>query len=254
MTALRHAGVLAIPSIECDADSRYISAAQRYVTGNHPYFVIKASLGQLASLPGFIKNHGWDAGNIDLIITAGHIADYPSGFEKYVVHELKQHFPNKGPWRTVTLASSAAPKDYSRLQVGRNDVPRLDWQLWQHVHANFDFQLDYGDYGIAHPDLDEPPGVAMIRASVSVRYAIEDNWIVLKGNPTTGAKGQAMATQYLRHAKALHADQQFDGITGCTGDQRITQIAGQSISSGSRTTWVEIGVNRHVSLVANRLP
>ncbi len=253
---LKHNGVAVVPCIECDSDVRYIAAAKRYINAGHPTFVVKASLNQLKNLRSWMASHELDASKADLVVTAGHVASFPVDFADFVVYQLGQYFTLDAPWRSVTLASSAAPKDYSQLQVGRNDVPRLDWSLWNHVRSKLSIHFDYGDYGIAHPDLDEPPGVAMVRASVSVRYTIDDQWIILKGNPTTGSKGQPMSTQYHRHARALRTDPNFGQLSGCHGDDRIIQIAGRSTSggSGSRATWVEIGVNRHLSFVADRLP
>jgi hypothetical protein len=171
-----------------------------------------------------------------------------------VVHTITNSLQNSAQWRSITLASSAAPRDYTALPIGRSDIPRLDWQLWQAASRQVQFQLDYGDYGIAHPDLTEPPGIAMVRASVSVRYTIDDFWIVLKGQATTGPRGQPMDRQYRAHARTLVADRQFNRLANCWGDQRIQQIAAQTTGAGNRTTWVSIGANRHLSLVADRLP
>ena len=93
----------------------------------------------------------------------------------------------------------------------------------------------------------------MTRASVSVRYTVDNDWIVVKGNPTTGARGRPMPEQFRAHAQILIDEQGFGNLNGCWGDQRIEQIAAGESRPGSRTTWVEIGVNRHLSLVANRL-
>lgn len=257
MSGLRQAGMTVLPSIETDADPAYVQAVQRLVTTRHPNVVVKVPVRDLPTVDAWVGSHGWSPANVNLVISVGHVADYPTeDFAPFVQHSIQNNLANPNSWRSVTLASSSAPKDYSALAPGRNVVPRLCWALWRAIYRRFTgFQLDYGDFAIAHPDLTEPPGVAMVRASVSVRYAVDDSWVVLKGRPTTGASGQAMATQYSRHAQTLQAEAQFDQLPGCWADQRITAIAtGQSSGSGSRQTWIEIGVNRHLSLVAHRLP
>jgi hypothetical protein len=256
---LRQGGVSVIPSIECDAAPQIITAVQSLMRRATPSLVVKATLRQLGHVANWVALQGWQQIDVDLVIVAGHVANYDSDeFESYVVHALQNRLPNSNSWRSITLASSAAPQDYSALPIGRSDVPRLDWQLWQQAHQQVGYHLDYGDYGIAHPNLTEPPGVAMVNASVSVRYAIDDHWIILRGNPQSGPRGQPMRDQYRRHARALRADPQFDKLAGCQGDSRVVQIATQpptsTAPSGSRQTWVEIGVNRHLSLVADRLP
>jgi hypothetical protein len=116
------------------------------------------------------------------------------------------------------------------------------------------FQLDYGDYGVSDPDLIEPPGIAMARATISVRYSVDNDWIIRKGYPITGARGRPQGHQYRDHATALTNEPDFGGVSPCWADARIQQIAGGTIGSGNRTTWVEISVNRHLSLIADRLP
>jgi hypothetical protein len=217
--------------------------------------VVKATLLQLPKVDAWATAQGWRSADVDLVITAGQVSDFdPEMFDDYVRGAISDRVRAPRSWRTLTLASSAAPKDYSAFPVGRTEVPRLDWSLWNTVHASFEFQLDYGDHGTVHPDLTEPPGVAMVRASVSVRYTLNHHWIIQKGHATTGARGQPMARQYLAHARALVADPQFGGVANCWGDDRILQIAAGATTSGSRATWVANSMNRHLSLVADRLP
>lgn len=245
-----------IPSVECNSPQTYVSIVQRLVNRYAPGIVIKCSLRQLAGAAAWATAQGWRTTDADLVVNAGHVADYdPDLFEGLVLHAIGQTLQNPTRWRTVTLASSAAPRDYTALPLGRSDIPRLDWQVWQAVSNSVQFQLDYGDFGTAHPDLTEPPGIAMVRASVSVRYTVDNHWIVLKGHATSGPRGQPMDRQYRAHARVLVGDPQFDQLAGgCWADQRIQQIATQTTRAGNRTTWVSIGVNRHLSFVADRLP
>lgn len=257
IAALRQAGVTALPSVDAaDAVPSYVQAVQRLVTTRYPNLIVKAPLRLLPTIETWVRGNGWQPAHVDLVASVGHVPELPEDFGGYVGQRIDTSLPNPSSWRSVTLASSSAPKDYSALAPGRNVIPRLCWRLWQNVRQVVNgFQLDYGDYAIAHPDLSEPPGVAMVRASVSVRYAIDSDWVVLKGRSTTGPSGQTMASQYTRHAQALQAEPQFNRVPGCWGDQRILSIAsGQAAGSGSRQSWIEIGVNRHLTLVAHQLP
>jgi hypothetical protein len=248
-------GVLVIPCIEFGAPTQYVQAASQEIGQYGPGLAVKVRPADLPNLQAWITNQGWNSQNIDLIITCEHVADFdPAQFGAFVAHSIQQHLPALS-WRTVTLASAAAPKDHGQFPVGRTDVPRRDWQLWNAVAGQVQTHLHYGDWGIGHPDLTEPPGVAMVSATVSVRYTVDDAWIILKGRPTSGRTGQPMGTQYVNHAQALVADPQFGGLSACWGDTRIQQIAsGGGRNPGNRTTWISIGANRHFSLVADRLP
>lgn len=254
--ALGAAGILIIPSVEYDAPPPYIAAAAGRIGRYAPGLVIKSKLRHLAVVENWAAGHGWNKADIDLVITAGHIPEYdPEQFTDFVAAAITQGLQGADAWRSVTLASSAAPKDVSNLTHGRNLVPRLDWHLWQSLYQQVGFRLDYGDYGIGHPDLTEPPGVAMAGATASVRYTIDDHWVVLKGRRTGGPTGQAMGVQYRHHALALTREGQFNGLKNCWADDQIVRIAKhQAPGAGNRTTWVSIGVNRHLCLVSDRLP
>jgi Beta protein len=172
--------VRVIPSVECEAPAACVAATRRFVGRFAPGLLVRASLRQLPNVAAWVAAQNWQPNVIDLVITAGHAAAYdPAMFDAFVLHAIQQHLRNATAWRSVTLASSAAPQDHSALALGRNNVPRLDWRLWRSVSPQAGFPLDYGDYGTLYPDLAEPPGLAMTRATVSVRYTVADNWIIL---------------------------------------------------------------------------
>ena len=247
-------GVLILPSMEVGAVPNYIGAVQRIATAGRNGVVVKSSLGDLLNLNSWLTEIRLPPTSVDLVVVAGHVPDITlAALQPPTVHALA-NLSGANAFRSITLASSAAPKDFGALPHGQSSVRRLDWELWNNVAPNVPFQLDYGDYGISHHDLTEPPGFAMARATVSVRYTRDADWLVIKGRPTSGATGIPMPTQYLSHAMALVGAPGFGGIAGCWGDARIQQIAAGAINSGSRPTWVMQSVSRHLSLVADRLP
>lgn len=252
VTDLRAGGVPALPSIEMAASTAYIAAALPLAATYGA--VVKVRLGDLPTLIAWCAASGLPANHVDIILCAGHLPAFGAGVIDPVVVNALQTFPGAGTWRSVTVASSAAPKDHTGLALGPNVVPRLDWQLWQNVHASAPFQVDYGDHGIGHPDMTEPPGVAMARATVSARYTRDNDWLVLKGRPTSGSTGQPMRVQYQAHANTFRADPGFGGLASCWGDTRVLHFATSTTSSGSRTSWVELSTNRHIELVIDRLP
>jgi len=248
-------GVRVIPSVECDSPAPYVAAIKGLIGRYAPGLVITATPRHLPTLVAWVAAEGWKPADVDLVINVGVISAYGASLVvPVVISAIQSYIPSLSPWRSVTLASSAAPKDFGALSSGLNLIARDDWHLWQRVSSQVPFQLDYGDYGVAHPDLTEPPGAAMARATVSARYTLDDEWMFIKGSPIGGQRGKPMPAQYTAHAKALAALPQFGGLAACWADQRIQQIVAGKGTSGSRQTWVEIGANRHLSLVANRLP
>ncbi|RAI36779.1 beta family protein [Rhodoplanes serenus] len=253
-SSLGQGGVPAIPLVEAGGVPTHIAAALSAQNRYGPGLVLRVNIDDLPNAVAWAAAHSVIPSRTDLLIDCGHIADVPPTLIAAAVGAGLNNHPLNG-WLSVTLSSSAAPKDVSNLQPGPNLVPRRDWALWSALTSSYPM-LHYGDYAIAHRDLSEPPGFAMANATVSPRYCLDNDWYIRKGRSTRGANGQPMAAQYHGHAAALSQHAQFGGLTGCWGDAHIVQIARQAGvgRSGSRETWVSIGVNRHISLVCDRLP
>lgn len=251
--SLRGANVRAIPSVSISADPRLVAAAAALVNGDG--LVVRATLNELPAVAAWVQGQGWEPANVDLIIDVGHVAAIPGALLSPVIAgAIAQHIGPVSPYRTVTMAAASAPKDHGDLPRGRSDVPRHDWALWQLVAAQVPFQLDYADYCSGHPDLTEPPGVAMASATVSARYSSPTHWLIIKGRPIGGAQGIPMDQQYRSHAAHYIGDPQFGNIVGCWADQRIGQIHARATGPGNRQSWSEIAINRHIEVVADQLP
>lgn len=254
-THLGNSGVSVIPNVSPHATPQYLAAVVPLVGRYAPGLAVAAKLSDLRTIQTWITGHGWQTATTDLIVILDDVADYdPPTYQGFVAHSIATAIPSIAPWRSVTLAASAAPRDYGGLATGETLVPRLDWLLWQNVSAALPFEMDYGDYATLNPDLTDPPGVAMVNATVSVRYSIDSDWIIRKGTRTNGPGGQPMGPQYRAHAAALAANPLFGGLGGCWADSEITRIASGTGGPGNRGTWASIGVNRHICLVTDRLP
>ncbi|CAM5769108.1 hypothetical protein LMIY3S_02727 [Labrys miyagiensis] len=248
-------GVPVIPSLSFNPDPGYLASVASLVTRSSPDLVMQVSLADLANAAQWVAQQGWNRGTIDLVINAGGVAEHPPALlNTYISAILNGQLNSNHGWRTVTLHSWSAPKDHGALAFGRNVVPRRDWQLWQHVSGQVNFQLDYSDCGHVHPSLEEVPGYAMANATVSVRYAVDDDWLIYKGVATSGARGQPMPVQYQGHARTLVADPQFDAVANCWGDDQVRRYAATTGGTGGRSQWAALLLNRHLSLVADRLP
>jgi hypothetical protein len=217
---------------------------------------VKAKLNQLHNVQAWVVAQGWSANEVDLVVTLGHIANFdPATLQPAVTATILGQVSNPLRWRSLTLSASAAPQDHGGLTVGRNNVPRLDWRVWAGVRPTLPYQIDYADYLTITPDLADPPGYVMARATVSARYTVDDHWIILKGRPTTGRHGQPMTPQYRAHARALASDPQFGGLVQCWADGRIQQIAtNPQARAGARAQWASYAASRHLSFIADRLP
>lgn len=253
--ALGNAQISVLPVIEMGAAPAYNQSAFNHRNRFGPGLMLKCTPATLAGAANYAQQMQTPQTEIDLLIDAGHIAEFdPASFAGYLSTILQTSLPGSN-WRSVTLASSAAPKDFGQLPLGTSDATRVDWLTWSNIAQIATNPTDFGDFGISHRDLTEPPGMAMVGATVSVRYTIEDYWVMIKGRRATGATGVPMGDQYRAHARTLIARSDFNGVPGCWADQRITAIAtNPAISAGGRAQWVEICANRHFAFIVSRLP
>lgn len=250
---LRTHNLDAIPSISTSADARLVAAALLLLNSNG--IVVRCSYNQLIGLNQWIAAHSINPADVDVVVELGHIAAISGDLlASIVVQQLNQNIGLNHPYRSVTLASAAAPKDHGDLPRGISIVPRLDWALWENVRQNVQFQLDYGDFLTGHPDLTEPPGFAMSRATVSARYTGTNDWVIIKGRSTTGNQGIPMGPQYRTHATSLLGHFEFGGLPNCWADDRIRDITTGAATPGNRTKWSEIACNRHLEKVVSQLP
>ncbi len=255
-TGLGNGGLLPIPCIPFSSDPAYIAAAVPLIGQFATGLAVQAALSDLPNLQSWMQAQSLNPQDIDLIVMAGGVADHnPTAFGGYVTHALNTTLPNANQWRSVSLNSWSAPRDYGAVPHGRSLVPRKDWHLWSQVAPTVQFPLDYSDMGHLHPSLEEPPGYVMATATVSVRYTIDDNWIVIKGVRTTGPNGIQMTQQYRAHAQSLVSDTNFNGLQhGCWADNRIRHYATTTGGAGGRPQWAAVMINRHISFIADRLP
>lgn len=249
---LRAAGVMAIPCWNIADPVAYQVAIASLVDARGA--MVKTTLTSIAAVASNLAQLNVSTGLVDLVIVLPHLVSIdPQSFGAYVAYEIGSCSETLAQYRSVTLLGSAAPKDYSALAYGPNIIPRKDWQVWQIVHGQVANRIDYGDFMTAHPDLTEPPGVAMAKATVSARYTRDGDFLMVKGYSTTGPTGQPMGQQYRAHAGTIQATAGFAGVNAWA-DAQIALAAAGAPKLGSRSKWSAFAANRHISLVVDRLP
>ena len=252
--SLSASGVDIIPCVDFAAPVGYVKSIQGLLSKSGPRVLVKATLKQLPDIEKWVATQGWKSADIDLLVIAGSLAEFGVDMlEPLVIKSLTDNISEPTDWNSISLAASAAPRDMGTVNRGRNLIPRLDWELWKRVSSQFQHQLDYGDYATGHPDLTEPPAYMLGSATVSVKYTVEKNWIIIKGHQVKGLKGIPMSTQYRDHASSLIKESEFNKVLDCWADDKIRDIAAGKSKAGNRETWVQIAVNRHLSLTAHLL-
>jgi hypothetical protein len=205
----------------------------------------------------FLKVNGLDIGNTDLLVDLQIVDDSVKPDD--VLAKLVR-LPDLPKWRSFIVAGGAFPKDLTHLSVFETHVvSRTDWKLWREIAKATELSRKpaFSDYTIQHPIFyGYIPGA---NVSASVRYTDDAHWQVFRGqalgyfNKKTKEKGPG-AKQYVGHAKTIVEQPFYKGEQYSFGDAEIKRIAeGKDGKTGNPQKWLSIGINHHLTLVAQQI-
>ena len=201
-------------------------------------------------IQNFLEKAGLKAEDVDLIVD---LLIVDAVLDPGVLSNLVSRIPNIETWRTFILASGAFPQDLSKFNnPDKYEIQRSDWISWLTRAEELKRRPSFADYTIQHPKYKEPPRNA--NPSASIRYALEDKWIIMKGQALFGRKSAGFA-QYPANAKLLVSLPEFKGAGFSSGDAYIAATA-ENIKTkkpGNPKTWLRAGINHHMTLVANQV-
>jgi len=168
--------------------------------------------------------------------------------------ELCRRLPLLSAWRTFTVASGAFPKDLSDFaKNGQYELSRDDWLHWFNQvknGASLTRRPSFSDYTIQHPVYSAPLDKPNI--SASIRYTAEKYWVIMRGEGLRN-EGGAGFDQYWANAQLLSERKEFSGPNFSRGDNYIYTIGQQNKKTGNPTTWLEAGINHHLTYVTRQI-
>jgi hypothetical protein len=139
-----------------------------------------------------------------------------------------------------------------------NRVERAEWIAWRdHLHARRPGLArlpTFSDCAIQHPKGVEDFDFRTMQVSASVRYARQDDWLLIKGESTRvtrpGVQFPALATK-LVYGQQLRSS--FSGPAHCEGCKSMKAAADRAGGFGSAEAWRRLGTIHHISLVMQGL-
>ena len=161
--------------------------------------------------------------------------------------------PYSADWRSVTLAGAGFPKSLGDYPKGMNVIPRVEWTLLSTVIASKPSRkLLFGDYAIAHPDPLVDVNPAYMSISASLRYTVDDHWLVPKGELFKGQGGSGLggaAMTSLTVMLAAHAE----FMNGhCPTEEWVAAVNAGS-SGGNPEQWRKRGTRHHLQVATEQL-
>lgn len=167
--------------------------------------------------------------------------------------DLLLGLPYMGRWGAVSVLAGSFPANLISLEPGIHSLPRLEWRMYRHLLDEWpnDYPAPgFGDFGTQHAEFHEPQVPCF--PSVSVRYAREDTWLVLRGSSFKN-KDAGGSRQFIAHARYLAQHADFAGASFCAGDRYIEERTHPDATPGNLTTWLEASMSHHMSLTAVNL-
>lgn len=247
--------VIPVVGFESDSQTRRVAVEFAKQSGHGLCLRITDSNFKEKSLSGdienFLRENRIAAKDIDMLI------DFKAVNEKTSVDTLVEKInaiPNLGGWRTFTVAGGAFPQDLSHLEKhNQHDIPRSDWTIWRNLTGKLKRQPSFADYTVQYPIY--LPQTSASNPSASIRYSLEEKWVIVRGEGLRNPKGAGFK-QYPAQAQIL-ANQRdvFKGENFSVGDAYIAEKAKDinTKKTGNPKTWLEAGINHHVSLVADQI-
>ena len=139
-----------------------------------------------AGIESFLYQHSVSAGGVDLIVDLGVVEDMISDGVATLTKAFLETVPNHAQWRTFTVSACAFPLTMGIVDThGHELVERTDWISWKENLYNRRSKLvrlpNFSDCVIQHPRGVEGFDPRTMSMSASIRYARENDWLLIKG-------------------------------------------------------------------------
>jgi hypothetical protein len=250
--AARANGLNMIPATSLSSGNLYIAAVQAVNQTDGRGVALRVDLQEFTTAAQWGGNLSIGLGDIDLIADFRGTIGTVLSLGAPAVASFGNLFQGAA-WRTVTVAGTSMPLDFSGYASGVYIIPRSEWILWQTLStAGLPYAIGYGDY--ATVSLAAPPSGIAWGYPINVKYTLQNEFLICRGVKTTGRGAVDMAPQLVGHAQTIRAFPTRGALTGCWGDDTINDIASGAQGPGNLETWVRIGINRHIERVRNDLP
>lgn len=192
-------------------------------------------------LPAILAALGISAENVDLVIDLSTCPTQQSHAA------LRTQIPFLAKWRTWTVIAGVFPVDLTEFSASQqvHYHPRIEWtHFLSEIAAGGNARRPtFGDFTTQHGRYLPSPAIA---GSASLRYALSDRWLILRGEKPDVAKNGGYSQMY-GHARLLQRMPEFYGAGFSWGDDVIDQCA-PPIPTGNAGQWLAVGICHHMTV------
>lgn len=254
---LQQHGLSVIPVVASARSDEYIRAAAAVARRHRQGVAIRMNtddIGDVDLLPdlldSFLTRLRRDPAEVDLLLDLYAFTPSHIGAMTTATVAAIRALPRVAQWRSVTVIGTSFPETLSGLKADSlTPLPRAEWAVWRRVSLRTLPRVpDFGDYGIAHPELPDVDPRYMTM-SANLRYTIEDNWLVFKGRDVKKHGYE----QFNAFCKKLVQMPEYAGEDFSWGDGAIKSHCQSKSGPGNATRWRQIGTSHHLTFVVHDL-
>lgn len=166
--------------------------------------------------------------------------------------------PEPTRWRTLTLSGCAFPKSMGEVpRLGAMPFGRLEWAAWRDCLFSNRRHLrrlpTFSDCAIQHSSGVEGFDPRTMRPSAAVRYALGDDWLLIKGVSTKARPAKEQFPDLANRLVYGDLRDHFAGEHHCHGCAEIKRAADGGLRLGSPGVWRFIGTVHHLTLAVQAL-
>lgn len=214
--------------------------------------------GLAGNIHRFLRAHKLTPEELDLVIDLGAVDELIADGIMSLADAFLSDVPDHLRWRTFTVSACAFPPSMGGIERHSSTrVDRADWTAWRDGLYARRRELSrlptFSDCAIQHPRGVEDFDPRTMQVSASVRYALREGWLLIKGESTRrtlpGLQFPILATQLVYG----HLRPDFAGVGHCIGCHSIKAAADGAPKFGSLEKWRLLGTIHHLAVVVEQL-
>lgn len=209
-------------------------------------------------LSAFLSRHGLVPADVNLIVDLGAVNRMIVPGIRAMTRTFLADVPNHTAWRTLIVSGCAFPA--SMAVVDREShafIERAEWKAWREglhaARAGVVRVPTFSDCVIQHPSGVEGFDPKIMSVSASIRIALPDQWLLIKGQSTDVVPAPE---QFLTLAHRLvygHLASHFSSIAHCSGCGGAHRAANGGAKYGSAGVWRRLGTIHHITQTVEQI-
>jgi hypothetical protein len=253
MTQVRPNGANLIPVTNFERDAEYQNAVRVANAVDACGVVLRCSLEDAAdsdfadNVEALAETLELEVSDFDIVIDLKSPNFEPLDGLATLLSKVLSASPAFQTARSLTIVATAFPISMAEVKGPVQFVSRREWLLYKLLMGMLSSDArspTFGDYAIASPELPQAD-MRLIKPSATVRYAVDDGWIIAKGSSVRDNGFE----QYRSCCGMVTGAASYLGPGFSPGSDYIERCRAGVAKTGNLSTWRWVGTNHHMAKV-----